>query len=332
MENVLEKLKEQNTVWESIDTRKVTNRSDVTVPRVIIEGIESKGITTEQLVGFAKDFPVFFYKTQVTLHGLFPTSMSANSHGYKNLIVNQNRSLGIRYSAVDAEKKIRLAKFCKPCGVHSYRSSTVFYLARGFRDDTQNVITKELVLANYAKATEWVKTINKDLFTGCIVTGHVPYTGEVFVLLHVNSLPEANVVPLIENLTGRTLADIEQVIAAKELENKDFWDKFKKENEEKAAKENAELEAKVATDQRPNLDPATLANGEGCIVELLSTYYGMSGHWAVWKDKKSGELRAYKLEYHDDKDTCKVNMLKRSPAPWKAWQKNAVVKIHRHVK
>jgi len=85
------------------DTRKAINRSNKIIPSHIIDEIESNGVTIEQLNELG--VPVFIYKTQVTLHGIFDDSMHTRILGYKSLIVNQNKTLGVKYVAIDARKK-----------------------------------------------------------------------------------------------------------------------------------------------------------------------------------------------------------------------------------
>lgn len=326
MENVLSKLKEQMTIWESIDTRKVSNRCEKTVTQSIISQIETGGVTTEQLAEFAKKYPVFFYKTQVTLHGLFP-EMGAYSHGYKNLIRNQNGSLGVKYSAIDAAKKKWLASLCSVVDVHSYRNSTEFYVYRSF-GGREVTVTRESVKANDEKAREWAATIDKSLFTGSVAKGFDPLTGAVYIFIYVNSLPEKNVVPLAENITGKTVLEIEAIRIQQEADREAYWAAYKIKSAAENAQKEAAMQEKISADTRPDFDPSMLSNGQGAVVEVLSTDYWFSGFRAVWKDKKSGELREYKLDRPSEKDDA-INMRKKGVCNWKKWQEKGAIKLHR---
>lgn len=88
----------------NFDSKNITNKGTGKVSNEILEQIEAGGITSELLESFP--FPIFKYRTQITLHGIFETEQNYfRSGGYKNLIVNKNRSLGVRYSGIDIEKK-----------------------------------------------------------------------------------------------------------------------------------------------------------------------------------------------------------------------------------
>ena len=90
------------------DKKNKLNRSKKLVPLDLIESIEKKGITIEQLEELK--FPVFKYKTQITIHGQFPDLSENRIFGYKSVFQNKNNSVGIRYIAIDAEKKRFLSK------------------------------------------------------------------------------------------------------------------------------------------------------------------------------------------------------------------------------
>lgn len=104
--NVSELLSEQNN---NFDAKNILNRSQGVVSQEIIDQIESGGITSEMLQGFP--FPIFKYRTQITLHGKFNTDRDYYiTGGYKNLIINKNKSLGVKYSAIDMQKKLFINK------------------------------------------------------------------------------------------------------------------------------------------------------------------------------------------------------------------------------
>lgn len=90
----------------NFDSKNITNKGHGIVSSEIIDQIENFGITSELLDKFP--FPIFKYRTQITLHGKFDKSIPItynSTGGYKNLIVNKNQSLGVRYSAIDIHKK-----------------------------------------------------------------------------------------------------------------------------------------------------------------------------------------------------------------------------------
>ena len=114
----------------NFDKKNKINRGYGIVPENVVADIESNGITSELLDQFK--FPVFKYKTQITLHGKFETGNNYFiTGGYKNLIVNKNKSLGVRYSAIDIKKKLLIynilrlekSRFSASMNSTSWRSS-----------------------------------------------------------------------------------------------------------------------------------------------------------------------------------------------------------------
>lgn len=88
----------------------------------------SGGVTLERLQSLA--VPVFAYQTQITIHGLFPP-VSPMVAGYHLLTRNGNGTLGVRYAAIDGEKKRTLAECCRRASVWgAFLSSTGLDLQR----------------------------------------------------------------------------------------------------------------------------------------------------------------------------------------------------------
>jgi hypothetical protein len=90
------------------DTRKALNRSMMKIPPEIVENIEKGGVDIEVIEELG--IPVFKYKTQITLHGIFELEKGYSYvAGYKSIITNQNKSIGVKYVAVDAKKKNKIS-------------------------------------------------------------------------------------------------------------------------------------------------------------------------------------------------------------------------------
>lgn len=87
----------------SYDNKHINNVSSKRISESIINDIEKNGITSEMLDNLG--LPVFRYRTQITVHGKFPDGCDVRVGGYKNLVKNQNSSLGVRYTAIDRRKK-----------------------------------------------------------------------------------------------------------------------------------------------------------------------------------------------------------------------------------
>ena len=333
MQNIIEKLKVQEKQWCSIDTRKASNRCENVVSKAMVHQIEKEGITTEILEALNKTFPIFTYKTQVTVHGLFP-EVKKRSYGYKNLITNKNGSLGIRYSAIDADKKVKIGRFVSLAGQDygSFRNSSIFYVYRAFgrieKAGTYKV-TREFILKNYETGITWAKSLDSSLFNGVISWGHHPLTGVVYVTVTVNSIAKDQVTPFVEMVTGKSKDELNCIYQDKKAQR----EKERKEREIKAAQYEAEKEKQFKgikeADTRTDFNPDNLKLGQGVIVEEIRNLYGISkDFYAVFKNAK-GILVAYEI-YGYEVANHKINTRKRTPAPLRKWAKDYVlVKIVR---
>ena len=88
------------------DSKKKINRSNKKVPDNIINKIDN-GITSETLLSLKKDYPIYMYGTQITIHGIF-NNIDSYCYGYKHLFINKNKSLGVKYGAIDESKRQEL--------------------------------------------------------------------------------------------------------------------------------------------------------------------------------------------------------------------------------
>jgi hypothetical protein len=106
MENI-----EQIFIKESnFDSKSILNKLDKNIDKSILEQIES-GVTLEFLNQLSnKGIPVLKYKTQITIHGLFPELTNNYFLGYKNIFQNKNKSIGVKYNAIDENKRGLIAE------------------------------------------------------------------------------------------------------------------------------------------------------------------------------------------------------------------------------
>ena len=86
-------------------TPKKLNRSSKKITDNILTEIEEGNISSVTIKKLALSFPVFVYKTCLTIHGNLPEINRTRIGGYKNLIQNKNGSLEVRYSAIDYQQK-----------------------------------------------------------------------------------------------------------------------------------------------------------------------------------------------------------------------------------
>lgn len=220
---------------ENFDTRKTINRSSKVISESILNEIEN-GVTIERLENLK--VPIFKYKTQITIHGVFPELKKDIIAGYKCLIQNQNKSIGCKWNAVDAEKKgeIRKAIETSKLGLFSASlDSQDFRLHRLISVKSQEEVNK---LSNLYKPT--MEKI-KDLFIGNVsmcLCKH-PYFGVMFnAEIFIKGIYQKNLLQFIQSITEfNTFDEYQKIIDEKEA-------KRKKELEEWKEKDRIESEAK----------------------------------------------------------------------------------------
>lgn len=119
----MERLETLFTTESNFDHKSILNKLDKPIDRTILDKIEA-GITLENIEELTKQgIPVLKYKTQITIHGLFPELEKNYIFGYKNLFQNKNKSIGVKYNAIDEEKRQRIAKRLNCIGFY-YRGNS----------------------------------------------------------------------------------------------------------------------------------------------------------------------------------------------------------------
>lgn len=88
--------------------RRRLNTSPDTVANITAEEIEKGQVTIETLEKL--NTPCYLYSSQVTIHGKLPDITNRHDAlGYKSIIMNGNGTLGVKYTAIDAGKKSKIA-------------------------------------------------------------------------------------------------------------------------------------------------------------------------------------------------------------------------------
>lgn len=209
-----------------IDSKKKLNRSNKVVPQKVIDAIEG-GITSEELDKFKKDFPIFFYQTQLTVHGVFPEMSDFYLFNYKSVFQNKNMSIGVRFNCVDEVKRREISKRLKTVGISYHRDSTKLYF---YKDFSESELEEAKTLYN---------KIDENLFYGgkylqkYQIYGRIVYSVE----LYVNAIFQENV-DILCNSVGATKEML--LTAQEEAERKEA--ERKKERELEEAKREASLE------------------------------------------------------------------------------------------
>lgn len=210
-------MKKVETIFESTtgyDSKNITNKSNIIVDNSILEKIE-KGITSETLETIINQgIKVFKYRTQITIHGLFDELTNNRIYGYANIFQNKNKSIGIKYNAIDEEKRIRIKNSLKYAGFKYTRNSTECYFS----------IVKQIDQTNYTEILnnllEIKSKIDTSLFTGHVNIYKASGFGIFYLILEltINIISESNIDKFINNIITKDQIDI--FVAKQEAERK----------------------------------------------------------------------------------------------------------------
>jgi hypothetical protein len=213
------------------DSKSILNKFDKKISQTILDQIEA-GLTLEQLDNIAKSgIPILKYKTQITIHGLFPELGNSYISGYKNLFQNKNKSIGVKYNAIDEEKRQRIAKRLKTLGFYYRRNSqgTEFNIMERVTPDNFEETKKRLLILK--------SKIDTSLYCGHCSLWVGKSFGCVYLMfdLYINAIYEANIEPFL-NKMGATIellqaAEVEE--AQREAEYKRKYEEERKEAEAK---------------------------------------------------------------------------------------------------
>ena len=221
------------------DKKHKLNTSPKELPLKIIENI-NKGITLEQLNELSvKSFDIYKYSTQITIHGICNDLTDNNVFLYKSLILNKNKSLGVKWTAVDSEKKANICKTLEYFGWSTIQSSTKFYPNKVVRFSNKEDAKKQCAVYRNI-----IDRIGNNMFYG----SYNIYIGEIFSMyfavieLFINGIKQENVTPLLEkilDMDNETITNkINSIEAEKKRKSNEFHELYLKEQKEKDKKKN----------------------------------------------------------------------------------------------
>ena len=107
MDNKQEKILSMICGETDTKARRRINTAINTKANITAKEIEN-GVSLERLENI--NVPVYRYGGQITIHGKLPDVVNDYCFGYKSLFKNANGSIGVKYIAIDAEKKDILSK------------------------------------------------------------------------------------------------------------------------------------------------------------------------------------------------------------------------------
>lgn len=234
------------------DTPKKINRSTAEIPADIVESLEAGDFTTEMIDELSTRFPIFRYRTCITVHGLWPSVVRERIGGYRNVIQNKNGSVEVRYSAIDSKKIDAVRELV-------YRERFRFSEDSNSRSFTwAQVITKE----TFAAVREQMEPVAREL-TGLNIYGHVNlYIGEdmfrkfLCVSVYPLAVPQTEIENMAVMLTGKSIdvlrVERDQRIEAERIEN-ERREQERKERQAANAKRQAELVAELRDVFKPQI-------------------------------------------------------------------------------
>lgn len=226
------------------DTKKRILRSERKLPDELLEQIEQGEITSELLVELSLRFSVYRYKTCITIHAGFDEMLLPKVKGYKNLKQNKNRSIEVLYSAIDAEKKIRISKYLdKDWMFHRNSSSNYYQLIKTYK----NFKESQSILAELREKSSLIEKVD---FYGNTQILHVPSVmglPPMLVLrLNVNAIKEKEVDSFICAVNGINQSELSKL---KDSIEEEYQEELKKQEREK--KELLDKEKRIERDRIP---------------------------------------------------------------------------------
>lgn len=216
------------------DTKKINNRSEKKIPHIMLETIEN-GITSEQLDSFK--VPVFKYGTQITIHGIFPDIESTlRVGGYKRIFQNKNKSIGVKYDAIDYDKKKSIYRaFGHVYGFRIESNSKEYCIYRNIRCNDRDEVMKKI--EEYKPLFDKINLRfgSKQLYYAC-----VPFMGCIFhymvFTVHIDAIYEKDIPKFYLDVFGKSKTEIEAEIKAKQekedAERDEELKQWKKRNED----------------------------------------------------------------------------------------------------
>jgi hypothetical protein len=204
----LSEVLESSNITHDDKARRVLNTAPNVKSNISVDTLSS-GVTIEQLE--ALNVPVYQYGGQITIHGIFDgldsPQMALRVNGYKSLLPNQNGSLGVKYVAIDSDKKHLLSKVSR-LGNRSW----------GIIIDSQGCQAQK-VFRDKQTTIDCYKSTPDDLYIGNKQAAALMYGGYA-VIIHIGAIYEQNLWPLIGVLTGITSqAEYDKLTEAKKIED-----------------------------------------------------------------------------------------------------------------
>lgn len=205
------------------DSKHKLNTTNKEMPIELLDKIDNGDVSLEVLNEYIKrGYDIYTYRTQITIHGVCSKELNNRIGGYKNVIVNGNGSVGIKWTAIDRIKKNKVyGAIVKVLGRdwHIVDSSTLYRVELWKRLGDNADENKAI----YNGMEKIVDRVGKELFLGYIGIDKVVsiFGVSYFVLtIDVNAIAENNVDEfLCRILDKKSIEDVNNALM--EYENKE---------------------------------------------------------------------------------------------------------------
>ena len=225
------------------DKKHKLNTTNKNIPLDIIESIEKIGITSEQINELiSKGYDIYRYGTQITLHGICKELTNDRIFWYKCLVLNKNKSIGIKWIAIDRQKRLDIISKLKYFGFSCVNNSTELYPCK-----IQRFNDKSNAIKYMNELKDRMNKIDENLFFGYQNLFLSEYLGMYFVVyeLFINGIFEKNIDTLLEQIIGMNKKEIEQKIAKIEYEKEQRYIAWNKKYNEQKEIEQSEYQKKL---------------------------------------------------------------------------------------
>lgn len=218
------------------DKKSKLNKLDKNIDQKYLDCIES-GVTIEELDKMQKDgLPILKYSTQITIHGKFPSISNNYIYGYKNIFQNKNKSIGVKYNAIDEEKRRRIYDKVKIVGwKYKRNSSDVLFSLMKVANDRDEA----LLLINDLKSIS--NNIDNSLFYGGKYLYYGEYFGRIYIFLDLNigAIYEDNIDEIVAQMgaTDDAINTELDKIEKERIERDNYWKQKELESEKKRESE-----------------------------------------------------------------------------------------------
>lgn len=201
------------------DSKHILNTSTKVVNSDILNDIETNGVTIEQLNDFSsKGIDVFKYQTQITIHGLFPALLVNYLNGYKVLFQNKNKSIGVKWNAIDMQKKKHIYSMATLTGWGIRHNSTEYLIFKQKR-----FFHKQEAINQAMEFNKDIARIDSSIYYGGAGVYLSTYMGAYYAICEVtiNGILQQNCDLLIEQITGKTIQELQGIQEIKDAERKE---------------------------------------------------------------------------------------------------------------